>query len=254
MDFDIGDVVNRTFGAISRNFVTFFLLSAVLVGVPTLTIGFVQLGVSVGDGSAFLTLLGLAFIVNLAAAYVLQGALIHGAVVDFNGKKASFGDCLSTGLKHMLPLIAIAILMWLGIMLGMLLLIVPGVILSLMWIVAIPARVIENVGIFQAFGRSRDLTRNNRWKILGLFVMYMIIATVISMIVMIPAGVFAPAAPPSEADPFGLGQTSVAYVLFNVISNVLSAVVSATGVSAIYYELRKSKEGVGAEALAKVFE
>ena len=254
MDFQIGDVVNRTFGAISRNFVTFVLLSAVLVGVPALALGFVQLGVGSGDVSNIWTLFGLALIVNLAATYVLQGALIHGAVLDFNGKKASFGECLATGLKHMLPLIAIALLMWIGVMFGMMLLIVPGVILSIMWTVAIPARVVENVGVFKAFGRSRDLTRNNRWKIFGLFVMYMIIATVITMVVMLPAGAFAPVAAPTEADPLGIGQTSVAFVIFNVISTVLAAVVSATGVSAIYYELRKSKEGVGAEELAKVFE
>lgn len=252
MDFQINDVVNRTFGAISRNFVTFLLLAAILVGAPMLILGFVQFSLLTG-GAGGLALWFLAILVNLAVAYVLQGAIVHGAVVDFNGSRASFSDCLSTGLKHMVPLVVIAILMTIAISLGMLLFIIPGVILSLMWAVAIPARVVENVGISEAFGRSRELTRDNRWKIFALFVMYIIIASAIGMIVMLPSGAFTPTSP-GETDPLGIGQMSVAYVIFNAISNALAAVVSATGVSAIYYELRKSKEGVGAEALAKVFE
>jgi hypothetical protein len=251
MDFQIGDVVNRTFGAISRNFVTFFLLSAVLVGIPTLVFGLAQYSL-MSSGPGGWVLWGLAILVNLAAAYVLQGALVHGAVTDFNGGRASFNACLSTGLKHMVPLVVIALLMSLGIMLGMVLLIVPGIILSIMWIVALPARVVENTGITESFGRSRDLTRNNRWKIFGLFVIYIILATVISMLVMLPVGAAGYSAGQSGA--IGAGSASIIAVVFNVIATVLTAIVSAAGVSAIYFELRKSKEGVGAEALAKVFE
>jgi hypothetical protein len=252
MDFQVGDVVNRTFGAISRNFVTFFLLSGLLVGVPALIIGYAQIGMITG-GSGMLALLGVAFIVNLATTYLLQGALIHGAILDFNGQRASFGDCLSTGLKHTLPLIAIAILMGLGVMLGMLLLIIPGIILSIMWAVAIPARVVENTGITESLSRSSELTQNNRWKIFGLFIIYLVIATVITMIVMLPLGAFGANAP-AESEPFGIAQASIAAVLFDVVATVLTAVVGAAGVSAIYFELRKAKEGVGAETLAKVFE
>ena len=252
MDFQVGDVVNRTFGAISRNFVTFFLLSALLVGIPTLIIGLAQWGMVSGDTS-MIALYITAFIVNWAATYILQGALIHGAIFDFNGKKAGLGDCLSTGLKHALPILVISILMVIGTMIGMILLIIPGIILSLMWTVAIPARVVEHTGITESLSRSRELTRNNRWKILGLFIIYIIIATVISMIVMMPAGVFGPQEP-IEADPLGLGATSIVIVVFNVISTVLTSVVSAAGISAIYFELRTAKEGIGSDALAKVFE
>ena len=245
MDFRIGDVVNRTFGAISRNFLVFFLLSAVLVGIPTVALGLIQYSVGVGGESVFWLTFALAFFVNIAAAYVLQGALIHGAVVDFNGSRASFGNCLKTGVDHLFPLFVIAILMTLGVSLGMMLLIVPGIILSIMWIVAVPAQVVENKGITESFGRSRELTKGNRWKIFGLFIIYLILATVISMLVMLPATVLTTSSG---------AETSLMLVFIQVVSTVLTAVVSATGVSALYYELRKSKEGVGAEALAKVFD
>ncbi|MEO0398939.1 MAG: glycerophosphoryl diester phosphodiesterase membrane domain-containing protein [Pseudomonadota bacterium] len=243
MEFKIGDVANRTIGAVSRNFAVFSLLSLVLVGVPTFVITVSQMGVASGDPSAFGIAAVIALIVNFATAYILQGAIIHGAVVDFNGARASFGDCLSTGLKNALPLVAIAILMGLGLMLGLLLLVVPGVILLVMWIVAVPVQVVENSGITESFGRSQELTKGNRWKIFGLVVVYFILAVVLSMIVMLPAGLVG-----------ATGEGTLIVALFQVVSTVLSAVVSATGVSAVYYELRKAKEGVGAEALAQVFE
>ncbi len=245
MDFQIGDVVNRTFGTISRNFVVFFLLSMVLVGLPTFVFGLGQLSLAEGDVGAFATVTALAFIVNIVAAYVLQGALIHAAIVDFNGGRASLSDSIATGIKHFLPLIAIAILMSLGLMVGMMLLVVPGVILAIMWVLAVPVQVVEKTGIRQAFARSRELTRGSRWKIFGLFIVYIILATVLSMIIMLPAGLFAEGS---------IGGTTITLVLFQVISSVLTAVVSAAGVSALYFELRKSKEGIGAEALAKVFD
>lgn len=252
MDFQIGDVVNRTFGSISRNFVTFFLLSMLLVGAPTLIVGLAQFSIF-NEGSAIIILSVVAGIVSFATTYILQGALIHGAVVDFNGGRADFGACLSTGLRHAVSIFVIALLMGLGVGLGLVLLIVPGIILSIMWIVAIPARVVENTGIGESFTRSRELTENNRWKIFGLLVIYIIISTVISLIVMLPAGVLGYSAGQS-GETFGVGAPTIGVVVLNVLVTVLTAVVSATGVSAIYYELRKSKEGVGAEEIAKVFE
>ncbi|MEM8936566.1 MAG: hypothetical protein AAGC77_09185 [Pseudomonadota bacterium] len=246
MDFRIGDVVNRTFGSISRNFTTFFLLSLVLVGVPTFITGLAQFGATAPGTNLFGGAIVFAWIVGAVAGYILQGAIIHGAVVDFNGARASLGDCLSTGLKHFLPLVGIAILMTLGIAAGMLLLIIPGIILAIMWAVAIPAQVIENMGVLKSFGRSRELTKGSRWKIFGLFVIYIILAIVIGMMVMLPASVFTSAGSGSA--------TSTVLNVFQTLSTVLSAVVGSAGVSALYYELRKSKEGVGADALASVFD
>ncbi|HEX7852383.1 MAG TPA: glycerophosphoryl diester phosphodiesterase membrane domain-containing protein [Sphingobium sp.] len=56
----------------------------------------------------------------------------------------------------------------LGIVLGLILLIVPGVMLFTRWAVAVPAMMRENLGATEALGRSADLTKGARWMILGL--------------------------------------------------------------------------------------
>jgi len=50
--------------------------------------------------------------------------------------------------------------------LGTVLLIVPGVILYLLWFVALPSMMVEGLGVFDSMGRSADLTRGLRKKIL----------------------------------------------------------------------------------------
>ena len=245
MDFQIGSVINRTISAISRNFAVFSMLALVLVGAPALLAGIAQIfivaeGNLVGSGLVVFV----AAVVNFVTVYILQGALVHGAIVDYNGGRARFGDCLSTGLKHFFPLLIIAVLTGLAVAVGMLLLVVPGLILAVMLVIAAPARVVENAGIMEALGRSRELTRNNRWKIFWLFVVYLLIALVIGVVIAIPAGVFA----------VGVAGVTAVSVIIEVVGTVATSVISAAGVAALYFELRQSKEGVGAEALAKVFD
>ena len=239
MDFRIGDVVNRTFGAVSRNFLTFVLLSLLLVGTPTFVLGFAQFALLSDNVAMFAILALIAGLVSFMTSYILQGAVIHGAVVDFNGGQASFSRCLSTGLRHFLPILAIVILMTLGVIVGMVLLIIPGIILAVMWIVAVPVRVVENTGVIESLNRSRELTYGNRWKIFGLFVIFLILVT-------LPLGLFGA---------FGAGAVgaNLVTVIIDVVANTLGGIIGAAGVSAIYYELRKSNEGVGAEALAEIF-
>ena len=239
MEFQISEVVSRTFGALTRNFGVFFALSAALVGIPAFLIGLMDL-----ESGAFAVAGIIGGLISFITTYILQGALIHGAVVDFNGGRASFRDCLSTGVKHFLPLLAIAILMALGVWAGMILLIIPGVILAIMWVVAVPARVVENTDIMESFGRSRELTKGSRWGILGLGIIYLIVYVLVTVIVMVPVGIFAGSA--------GAGGFFIGFL--NALATIVASMIGAAGVSALYFELRKSKEGIGAEALAAAFD
>jgi hypothetical protein len=250
--FSIGQVIQRTFGAIGRNFVTFFVLAIVLGGVPAVISQFIAGSFSeaamMGEMGAdvWIPYIG-SMLLSLAAGYVLLGALTHGAIVDLNGRRPSIGECLSTGVRHVLPLIALAILTGFGVFLGLLLLIIPGIFLALMWSVAAPAYVVERPGIIAAFGRSAELTKNHRWAILGLFVIYFIVAFVIGIVMAIPMGLAA------AADPMAAATNPVSLVLLLLLS-ALTTMIGTVGAASLYYELRTIKDGVGADALASVFE
>lgn len=259
--FDIGRVISRLFGVLGRNFVVFGLLSLFLVGAPTLLVGlsgllrtatttptfaevFTPLNIGLGVG---------AILVSVVANSVLQGAIIHGTVGDLAGVPASFGDCLATGARFILPLIGIGLVSGVCVGLASILLIVPGVLLALAWCVAAPAAVVERTGVFGAFGRSVTLTRDCRGAIFGLAVIYFIILMVVQSVVAV-----------IMTSLQGLSFTSVSaqnshsLIIVQAISTFLiqtiTALVSSAGIASVYYELRSIKDGVGAEQLAAVFD
>src|ERR1700722_1891115 len=116
--FDIGRVISRVFSVLGRNFVTFLLLSVLLVGLPTGAASFLQLWrmlpmmnatgspdiARINDtfGPASIAITLATWLIAAAANAVLQGAVIHGTISDLSGRRATFGECLGTGLRFLL--------------------------------------------------------------------------------------------------------------------------------------------------------
>ena len=245
--FQIGRVVSRTFSVISRNFVI-FLAAAALIMLPIVAIDFyngtpnaVASGLAKGWRMA-----AVAFTVQIVCTYLLQASLVRGAITDMNGEKPSLGSALSTGFGLIVPVFIISILFLLGMAAGMILLIVPGIMLAVAWAVVIPVRVVENTGISETFGRSRALTKGYRWPIFWLVILYTIAAILTGALIGVITGVS-----------FGRAAAvngNVPYIVMTWAVQVVLAIVSSVGVSAVYYELRTVKEGIAPEQLAAAFD
>jgi hypothetical protein len=202
-------------------------------------------------GRQTIAVLVCAGLVYLVSWFVLQAAVVHGSVASFNGRRASMGDCLATGLKHFVSVVLVGAIVTVAALAATLLLIVPGIIVIVMWFVAIPARVVEHASIGGSLNRSSELTRGYRWSIFGLCIVYFFAFALILLVVSALVGV-------------GLVVTSNEDVLSdidgpivfvgNTISTMISSIFLSTLVAAIYYELRQIKEGIGPEALASVFD
>lgn len=256
-DFRMGRVVSRLFEALLANAVPFLALTALLT-IPSLLFSLYTtadvaqtMGVNAAGGivpgrtGRFVETSLLAMLVYLVFTFLLQAALTHGTISWLNGDKPSFGNSLSVAMKNFLPLIAIAILTGMGITLGFALLIVPGIILMLMWSVAVPVRVIESAGITESFGRSRALTKGYRGRIFLLLLVYFLIAIAVGFVIRPLLGVAMVPKP---------GDLNPAYILVDWIVRVVLTSISAVGVTSIYYELRLVKEGIGAQQMAAAFD
>jgi hypothetical protein len=246
-----GPVIQGTFGVLKRNFVTYLILIAIFAVLPLAMVGLGVVQMTSGSVFAGGGLVGVGYLISLASNALLQASLIHAAVADLNGRKATVGECLQTGLRHLLPLLVILILYFLGVAFGMILFLVPGIMIAVAWIVAIPSQVVERTGVFGAFTRSGQLTKNNRWRIFGLVLLWLIVVSVVQGTLTNLAGVTA-TVPLDAPSPFAaLGP---AYWTVMAISTVFNAMIGGAGQAVIYYELRRVKEGVGPEALASVFD
>jgi hypothetical protein len=255
--FQIGRVINRSFGVISRNAVTFLAVSALLM-VPMMLssayFGQQMLAAQSNDPAAMARNLGPFFsfligslLVQTALYYLLQACLVQATITDLNGEKPQMGATLSAGLRVLLPIIVLTILAVLGVMAGFMLLIVPGIILALWWCVVVPVRVVENTGISETFGRSRALTKGYRWRILWLLLMIFVVAILLGFAVRLSMGLSLLENDPTTA-------FAIPSLIANGVVNILFGGAVSVIVASIYYELRLVKEGIGPQQLASVFD
>jgi hypothetical protein len=253
--FEIERVVKRTFSVLKNNLVVFGLLSLIAV-IPSAAFNWFQPEASVSFFDLDAIALWLtAWLLYVIGAFALQAAVVHSTVADLNGRRASFVDCLATGLKHFLPLLLIAVIYSLCVFVGLIVLVIPGIMIAVMMSVAVPARVVEQTGVITSFYRSQDLTDGHRWAIFGLFVAYFIIQLIISTILFSIMGTdFLDNPTPEAAVITAAAANTWPALLASALAQMISAILSAAGTASIYYELRQIKEGIGPESLASMFD
>lgn len=108
----------------------------------------------------------IALAISLAASTLYQGTVV-GLVSDVqDGRRDnSASELMRSVAPVVMPLIGAGILSGLGIVLGLVLLVVPGLYLLAIWAVIAPVIVVERSGVFDAFGRSRELVRGSGWPV-----------------------------------------------------------------------------------------
>ncbi|MGQ3228251.1 MAG: hypothetical protein ACT6R2_05060, partial [Blastomonas fulva] len=133
-DFSISNVFSNTFGVIARNAPLFLGLSLIIVGVPQLLIGLVlapetadPLALMSSPGAIFSSVIG--YIVFLFLSIVLQASLIVASANDLAGKPVNFGECVNRAIAKLFPLIGLGIVVAIGVSIGFMFLIIPGIIL-----------------------------------------------------------------------------------------------------------------------------
>jgi hypothetical protein len=208
-----------------REYPLLFLVLAAGVIVPYEAIVLVATGAgpfahgSLGFGaSSLLTIIGLALIGPLVSALH-----VHAVSEALEGREPRLASVTRRGLR-VLPVVAAAeIIAWLGISLGFLAFLVPGIILWLRWYVVAQVAAIEQEGWLPALRRSRQLTVSH-YRHLIVFGIYL---TLITSVPTLLVG-FA----------FGHETTTVASFLVGVALEVVTWSLSALAAALMYFDLR----------------
>ena len=227
--FSVGAVLGASLRFIGKNFVPVTLL-VIFLGVPRVVL------VNQLEGEGFLAGFAEALIYGLCNGLLL--ALLSMAVFQsLSGKKLSLIDaCRQSGPTlpwALLAVIAADVL----VVIGTLLLILPGILCMVLFFVAVPVAAVEGVRPEKALSRSVELVNGHGWPVFGLIVLYFAAAL----------GSFFLLDPLFEDDSM---PDLILYWGPELIFDAIFAV--AAGVS--YYDLRYLKEDVHLHSMREVFE
>jgi hypothetical protein len=123
------------------------------------------------------------FLVNVIFSTIAQGGAIKMASDEITKGQVNTGASVRFAVSKLLSIWALSIIVGIIIFLGFIALIVPGIILAIMYSLALPVLLIENKGVTESMGRSRQLVSHRWGKTLGTFLALAIIVIIASLIV-----------------------------------------------------------------------
>ena len=244
-----GRVIDLAFATIRNNPGVTLGLALVVGAIPGLLVTYASsqfpADAMSAASAAFWAVFAVSIIGGMVVSALTQAFLTRATVAQSEGRMASLAESARAGLVVIIPLIGLAVLTSVGITLGLVLLIVPGVMLMVAWSVATPVLVEEQQGIIESIQRSNDLTRGSRSKIFILMIVVGILAAVATGAVEMMVGL-------DDSDPLA-GFGNPAYLLLSTLVGTLVSLISGTIQAAIYVELRECKDGPRTAHLEQVF-
>jgi hypothetical protein len=179
----VGTVLDEAWTLYTRFFTRFFLVAAAVFLVLNLITAIVA--VSFDDEGAGLALAGLVnIVIGIVGYFWVQGALVEAAADVHDGKQdLEFGE-LFARVRPILPALIVAgLLAGLGILVGLILLIVPGLYLLTRWALIVPVIVLEKRRAGESFGRSHELVKGHGWTVFGILVIVFVLAAIVGAII-----------------------------------------------------------------------
>ncbi len=207
-----GDIISRAFG-IYRDQIGVLLPAALVVFAINAIVGLVF-------DHGVLALI--AVVVSLVLAILYDGMVVQLVRDVQDGRRDnSVGELFSSVSPVLLPLVGVSILGGIGIGIGFVLCIVPGLFLLTFWSVVAPVTVIERPGVFSAFGRSWELVRGHAWAVFGTIVLVFLLVIAASV----------------AAALIGLVLGDIGRAVLSWLFNALTQPVAALTTSVLYFTL-----------------
>lgn len=262
-----GEVLDTSFNLFKRNFKSAVTVSAVIMVPLTLLAAAASAGLAPSDLAAledpnaspeevlrifgsFFGALGAGALLQSLGSILVQAATTRIYSENYRGVKMNPGDALRYGVTRLPAMLGLTVLTTIGLFVGLIMCIAPGVWLYGVWGLAPAALIAESKGPVRSLGRSFELVQGTWWRVFGMLVVAQLLIGVIVGAVTAPiqiaTGLGAGLADPEAA------FTGSALAINTVVTGIATMVTlpfAAAVVVALYYDQRVRKEGYDLERL-----
>jgi hypothetical protein len=252
----VGDIMDRGVKLLFDRLGTFYVINLIVLApllvfqlaLPLLLVGAstnVQLLILVLG--AFLALVPSVFLAPIGTA-----AIIHVIAEEFVDRQASFWAALRVGLRHLWGLLLASVIYALLVIGSSLFCLVPGLYLMVLFGFYAQIIVVEKRPATDTFYRSQQLSTGYRWRILGIYLLVLIL-TLMAHVAGVPLQYYLPGFYPINTPQGGYEFHLHSYnnhVLLTVVEFLLTTLVqtySAICTTLLYFDLRIRKEGYDLE-------
>ncbi|MDP9258976.1 MAG: hypothetical protein M3Q31_20850 [Actinomycetota bacterium] len=248
----VGEILDAALAVYRGHAFALWRVVAVVVALPAALNGALAVAArQVGDpqaNSGSLLLLELLVIVVSLVATSLATASAYRLVADaYLGRPVDPDASLRFGLRRVASVIWVSLLFGLGLFAGILLLVVPGIFVTVAWSIATPVLLAENLRGTKAIRRSRALVRGRWWPCAGVvYLMYLLELIVYFGILFVIARIVDSS-----------GNDTLLFVEEGVTSLIASTLVLPFHVAVttvLYIDLRVRKEGFDVQLLTHSLE
>lgn len=254
MELRIGDVLSRAFSTWFDHFLAFLVLALVLT-LPLLPLELAphfmgaESAVWAGAAGAWL---------RVIVGYLITGVVVYTVFQSLKGESVSVMDSVTKVSSRLPSIVLAAISVSIMVLVGLLLLCVPGIILSLIFAVVVPVIVVEKLGVIDGLKRSHELTNGHKVNIFLTYLVYFVILFAVffvtALVTMLLVGGAGAALDPDALASGGASNTMVIIAsLFDHFTDALVLPLQATLTTVIYYDLRKMKDGTDLDEMLAGF-
>ncbi len=183
-------------------------------------------------------------LLGVLAFLLATGACFRAIAEGWLGRTPNWRESLGFAARRTHSLLWISVLYGLGALVGFVFLILPGIWISIAWIVAFPVLFVEDRRGRKALGRSFRLVEGRWWPAFGVTAVGFLLASVLGFILQVGIGLLSIV---NDSLGFLILLSTVATLITQLITTPFQAAI----VALLYFDLRVRKEGFDLELLAR---
>lgn len=247
------ELLDRTFHLYRNHFLVF----VGIIAIPQLVVLALRLagaamiaGLPLRGFNPIGVIAGLASFVAIEISHAATVVAVSNYHLD---RPVGIGSAFSAAKSSMLRVVLISLAIGIAAGIGLIFLIVPGVILFLMWSLAIPVTVLEGGGLNASTSRSKQLTQGSRGRIFVIYLLMIVLTWIVTAIFQIPIGMMVAVMRGGNAVAM-LPVVQAVSAVGTFISTSLVGPLLTIAVTLIYYDQRVRKEGFDLQLMMSILQ